>query len=144
MKRLQVLRKQLHLQFCALNNKKHLKVLRFRHSRKKHQIYFLPNLQSAERKLSSLTMFSSGVGSGRPPQVMFLACFPDFAGALDATGALPFDAAGAGDDFFAGLPPPPPPPKRLSRLDGGIFDPGQLKDGIALTTVWRESQKQKY
>jgi hypothetical protein len=144
MKRLQVLRKQLHLQFCALNNKKHLKLLGSRHSKRKHQVYFLPNLQSAVRKLSSLTMFNSGVGSGRPPQVMFLPCFPeDLGAALEAAGALPFDAAGAGDDFFAGLLPPPPPPKRLSRLDGGIFDPGQLKDGMALTTVCSKNRMYK-
>ena len=89
------------------------------------------NLQSALMKVSSLEMFISGVGSGRPPHVMF------FLPALE--GAFPPDllatalAAGAGDDFPD--EEAPPPPKSASRLEGGIFDPGQLNEGIALMAL---------
>ena len=101
-------------------------------------VYFLLNLQSAAKKLSSFATFNSGVGSGRPPHVMFffVDLDADLGEALAAT-ALPFAAAGAGDDFD-GLPPPPPPPppKSDSRFEAGIFEPGQLNEGMAFTAVW--------
>ena len=74
-------------------------------------------------------MLSSGVGSGRPPHVMFF--FVDFDAvfpvALEATGAFPLAAeeGAAAADL----------PKRSSRFEGGIFEPGQLKRGMALTAV---------
>ena len=102
-------------------------------------LYFLLNLQSAAKKLSSFATLISGVGSGRPPHVMFF--FVDLGADLEvalAATALPLAAAGAGDDFdeLAPPPPPPPPPKSDSRLEAGIFEPGQLNEGIAFTAVW--------
>ena len=101
-------------------------------------LYFLLNLQSAAKKLSSFATLISGVGSGRPPHVMFF--FVDLGAALEAAlaaTALPLAAAGAGDDFDElAPPPPPPPPKSDSRLEAGIFEPGQLNEGIAFTAVW--------
>ena len=100
------------------------------------QVYFLLNLQSAAKKLSSFATFNSGVGSGRPPHVIFF--FVDLGAALEpalAATALPFAAAGAGDDFDE-LAPPPAPPKSDSRLEAGIFEPGQLNEGMAFTAVW--------
>jgi hypothetical protein len=102
-------------------------------------IYFLLNLQSAAKKLSSFATFNSGVGSGRPPHVMFF--FVDLGAAFAepalAATALPLAAAaGAGDDLALLPPPPPPPPKSVSRLEAGIFEPGQLNEGMAFTAVW--------
>ena len=100
-------------------------------------LYFLLNLQSAAKKLSSFATLISGVGSGRPPHVMFF--FVDLGADLEvalAATALPLAAAGAGDDFDE-LAPPPPPPKSDSRLEAGIFEPGQLNEGIAFTAVWQ-------
>lgn len=98
-------------------------------------LYFLLNLQSAAKKLSSFATLISGVGSGRPPHVMFF--FVDLGADLEvalAATALPFAAAGAGDDFDELAPPPP---KSDSRLEAGIFEPGQLNEGIAFTAVWQ-------
>ena len=94
------------------------------------KIYFLLNLQSAEKKLSSFATFSSGVGSGRPPQVMF------FLFDLEPADGLAPDLAATGLLEGADLLPASPP-KSDSRLEGGIFDPGQLNDGMALIALCR-------
>ncbi len=59
--------------------------------------------------------------------------------ALDPADGLAPDLAATGLLWGALLPPPPPPPppKSDSRLEGGIFDPGQLNEGMAFTALCR-------